>query len=114
MRKNSLAEHARLLGVEMLSLLKELEKDSKTIGEARGKGLMLGIEFVKDKETKEPAPEMAAQVRRLCHQKGLLIEIGGHDFNVARFIPPLVLTKELARTGVEIFADSVKEMEKAL
>jgi len=114
MRQNSLAEHARLLGVEMLSLLKELEKDSKTIGEARGKGLMLGIEFVKDKETKEPAPEMAAQVRKLCHQKGLMIEIGGHDFNVARFIPPLVLTKELARTGVEIFADSVKEMEKTL
>jgi diaminobutyrate-2-oxoglutarate transaminase len=114
MLKNRLAEHARNLGELMLSTLKELEKDSKTVGEARGKGLMLGVEFVKDKATKEPAPELATRVRTLCHRRGLLIEIGGHYFNVARFLPPLVLTEELARKGLEIFADSVREMEKSL
>lgn len=88
MIKNNLAEHALVLGNLMLSWLKEIEKDSKVVGEARGKGLMLGVELVKDKATKEPAPELARKVRTFCHRHGLLIEIGGHYSNVARFLPP--------------------------
>jgi len=114
MIRNSLADHALRLGQMMLRMLKEIEKHSKIVGEARGRGLMLGVEFVKDKATKEPAPELAAQARTFCHQHGLLIEIGGHYFNVARFLPPLILTEELARKGIEIFADAVKEIEKSL
>jgi diaminobutyrate-2-oxoglutarate transaminase len=114
MLKNNLASHALNLGDFMLSLLKKFETSSKIIGEVRGKGLMLGVEFVKDKETKEPAPEYAAKMRTLCHQRGLLIEIGGHYFNVARFLPPLIITEELAKKGVEIFADSLQELEKTI
>jgi len=114
MLKNNLASHALNLGDFMLSLLKKLENSSKIIGEVRGKGLMLGVEFVKDKQTKEPAPEYAAKMRTLCHQRGLLIEIGGHYFNVARFLPPLIITEELAKKGVEIFADSLQELEKTI
>jgi len=112
MQKNDLANYTLKLGETMISDLKEIEKESPIIGEARGKGLMLGVEFVKDKETKEPAPELASKIRTLCHQKGVCIEIGGHYFNVARFLPPLVITEELAKKGVEVFADSVKELEK--
>jgi diaminobutyrate-2-oxoglutarate transaminase len=50
-------------------------------------------------------------VRSLCFKRGLLIEIGGHYSNVARFLPPLVLTEDLARKGVEIFAESVRDLE---
>lgn len=114
MVENDLAGHATRVGEVMLFLLKELEQDSAIVGEARGKGLMLGLELVKDKETKEPAPELARQVRTACHQRGLLIEIGGHFFNVARFLPPLILTEELARKGVEIVADAVREVERSL
>jgi diaminobutyrate-2-oxoglutarate transaminase len=71
------------------------------------------VEFVKDKVTKEPAPELASAVRTLCHRRGLLIEIGGHYFNVARFLPPLVLTEDLAEAGVEVFVDSVRDAEAA-
>lgn len=114
MVKNKLAEHALNLGSLILSFLKEIEKDSKIVGEARGKGLMLGVELVKDKASKEPSSELARRVRTFCHRHGLLIEIGGHYSNVARFIPPLVLTEELAKKGTEIFADAVKEAEKSL
>jgi diaminobutyrate-2-oxoglutarate transaminase len=114
MVKNKLAEHASNLGRSMLSWLKEIEKDSKIVGEARGKGLMLGIELVKDKESKEPAPELAKKVRAFCHRHGLLIEIGGHFSNVARFLPPLVLTEELALKGIEIFEDAIRETEKSM
>lgn len=114
MIRNELAEYSLNLGELMLSMLKEIEKDSRIVGEARGKGLMLGVEFVKDKATKEPAPELATSVRTLCHRRGLLIEIGGHYSNVARFLPPLILTEELAKKGIEILADSVREAERSL
>jgi diaminobutyrate-2-oxoglutarate transaminase len=113
MLENNLADHVRNLGQRMLDLLKLIEQDSEIVGEVRGKGLMLGVEFVKDRATKEPAPDLAAKVRTLCHQRGVLIEIGGHYFNVARFLPPLVITEELARKGIEVFADSVRELENS-
>jgi len=114
MLDHNLAEHSANLGQTMLSWLKEIESDSKIIGEARGKGLMLGAEIVMDKDSKEPAPELAAKVRSVCHRHGLLIEIGGHYNNVARFLPPLVLTEELAIKGIEIFEDAVRDTEKTL
>jgi diaminobutyrate-2-oxoglutarate transaminase len=111
MVETDLAAHAARVGASMLSILHELESESTIVGEVRGKGLMLGVEFVKDKVTKEPAPDLAKQARDHCHRRGLLMEIGGHYFNVARFLPPLVITDELAKKGVEIFADSVRDME---
>jgi diaminobutyrate-2-oxoglutarate transaminase len=114
MVNNNLADHALNLGKTILSSLKLLEQDSKIVGEVRGKGLMLGVELVKDKETKEPAPELAGKLRRACHRRGLLIEIGGHYDNVARFLPPLVLTENMAQRGMEIFAASIKEVESSL
>jgi diaminobutyrate-2-oxoglutarate transaminase len=110
----NLAEHAANLGQTMLSWLKEIESDSKILGEARGKGLMLGAEMVMDKDSKVPAPELAAKVRSICHRHGLLIEIGGHYNNVARFLPPLVLTEELALKGIEIFESAIRDTEKML
>lgn len=110
---NHLAEHAMEIGRQMLSLLKEIEKESEIIGEARGKGLMLGVELVRDKGSKKPAPEFAKEIRSFCHRHGLLIEIGGHYDNVARFIPPLILTEDFARKGIEIFADAVHHTENS-
>lgn len=112
MLKHDLAGHSFRLGKLMLTWLKEIEADSGIIGEVRGKGLMLGVELVKDRGTKKPAPEYAAKIRSYCHQHGLLVEIGGHYFNVVRFLPPLVLTEKLALKGVEIFEDAVKSVER--
>ncbi|MBS3819119.1 aspartate aminotransferase family protein [bacterium] len=111
MNKNRLADHSLRLGDQMLSWLKEIEKESPFAGEARGKGLMLGLELVKDKSTKEPAPELAQKVRTLCHQRGLLVEIGGHYSNVVRLLPSLILTQKLAQKGLDILRSSVKEIE---
>jgi diaminobutyrate-2-oxoglutarate transaminase len=114
MLENNLAEHSSDLGEKMLSWLKDIEKDSSIVGETRGRGLMLGIELVRNKASKEPAPDLAQRVRTICHQHGLLVEIGGHYSNVVRFLPPLVLTEELAKKGIEIFEDSIREVEKTL
>jgi len=112
MMHSHLADHAADLGKDMLNWLKEIENDSSIVGEARGMGLMIGVELVKDKGSKEPAVDLAKKVRSECHRRGLLIEIGGHYDNVVRFLPPLVLTQELAMKGVEIFEDALKSVER--
>jgi len=111
MLAHDVAAHAAKVGETLLGLMKELERDSEVVGEARGKGLMLGVEFVEDKVSKKPAPDLAREVRSACHRKGMLIEVGGHYFNVARFLPPLILTETQARKGAEIFTEAVREVE---
>ena len=96
----------------MLKELQKLKTNSEIVGDVRGKGLMLGVEFVKDQETKKPSTEFAAKVREESFIRGLLIELGGHYNNVARFLPPLIITKELADIGVEIFEDALNKVEK--
>ena len=110
----NLAEHAATLGELTLGLLREAQDSLPSIGDVRGRGLMIGIEMVKDRETKEPWPEMAAQLRTECFRNGVIIEVGGHFGNVARFLPPLVITRELLLSGVEIFVDAVRACEETL
>jgi len=105
--------HVEKLGKEMLSSLKSLKNNSKYIGDVRGIGMMLGIEYVKDKKSKDPFPKMAQNVRKMCYENGLLVEIGGHYNNVIRFLPPLIITPKIANNGLAIFkrANSLAEKD---
>jgi diaminobutyrate-2-oxoglutarate transaminase len=110
--ENDLPAHAARLGELAMSTLREA--DLASVGEVRGRGLMIGIELVRDGHTKEPWRELADEVRRACCQRGLIIELGGHYGNVARFLPPLVLTRELLLRGVEIFCEALRETEATM
>jgi 2,4-diaminobutyrate 4-transaminase len=114
MQELDLAGHAAALGELTLGLLREEQDSLPSVGDVRGRGLMIGIEMVKDRDTKEPWREMAAQTRTECFQRGVIIEVGGHYGNVARFLPPLVITRALLLAGVEIFVESVRAAEQAL
>jgi len=114
LEKNDILEHVIHLGEYMLKRLKELEEGSKIVGEARGRGFMLGVELVHDKKTKKPAPELAKELRIECVKRGVIIEVGGHYHNVARILPPLVLTKELADKGLDAFEDALESIEHKL
>jgi diaminobutyrate-2-oxoglutarate transaminase len=117
MLENDLAEHARALGELALATLRDAAGDSETlsaVGEVRGRGLMLGVELVRDRDTREPWPELADEVRRTCCRYGLIVEVGGHFHNVVRFLPPLVITRELLLRGLEIFVESLRETELTL
>jgi len=112
MKEYDLPEHAAELGEHFLKRLKEEgEKERKYIGDARGSGLMIGVEFVKNKDTKEPYPEMAGKVRLESYKRGVIVEKGGHYGNVIRFLPPLVLTKKLADNGIDAFLEATKALE---
>ncbi|HEY8303149.1 MAG TPA: aspartate aminotransferase family protein [Solirubrobacteraceae bacterium] len=114
MQEVDLAGHAAALGELTLGLLGEAQDALPSVGDVRGRGLMIGIELVKDRDTKEPWPEMAARVRGECFRRGVIIEVGGHFGNVARFLPPLVITRELQLAGTEIFVEAVRAAEEAL
>jgi diaminobutyrate-2-oxoglutarate transaminase len=112
MLDNKVCEHATELGKKCMVKLKKLEADCSIVGEARGIGLMMAIEMVKDKKTKEPAPDFAKKVRTYAHRRGVMIEIGGHYNNVARLLPPLIITEKLAMTAIDIISDVIRDIEK--
>jgi diaminobutyrate-2-oxoglutarate transaminase len=80
----------------------------------RGRGLMIGVELVRERESRRPWPELADEVRRACCQRGLIVELGGHFANVVRFLPPLVITRQLLLRGLEIFVEALRETEGTL
>ncbi len=114
MQANDLPAHAARLGEAALAALRDAALERQAIGEVRGRGLMIGIELVRDRDSRAPWPELAAEMRRACCQRGLIIEVGGHHRNVARFLPPLVITSDLLMRGVEIFVQTLAELESLL
>src|SRR6056297_2706954 len=114
MKDNDVPGYAAELGAKMLAELKKLESETKIVGEARGIGLMFGIEIVRDRKTKEPAADLTKKIRKYAHQRGVMIEAGGHHGNVARLLPPLIITEELAMKGVEIIRQVIKDVEKEM
>lgn len=91
--KEKLQENALLLGGYLLSGLEKLKQKHSLIGDVRGKGLLLGIELVKDRATKEPARAECAQVLENARQKGLLLGKGGLWGQTIRFAPPTCITQ---------------------
>jgi 4-aminobutyrate aminotransferase len=106
--QEGLIENASCLGEYILSRLNEFQKRFHLIGDVRGKGLMIGIELVKDPKTKEKAIEERDKVIRACFNKGLLIL--GCGENVIRLSPPLILTQREADTALTILEEVFEEM----
>jgi len=109
MTDEKLPQNATVRGDELMNSLIEFKAKYSLIGDVRGKGLMIGIELIKDKN-KTPAPEEARQIRRLCREAGVLIGIGGVYGNVLRLQPPLVLTAEESRKVLDVLEKSLRQM----
>jgi 4-aminobutyrate aminotransferase len=100
-QEERLQENAYKVGNALYRGLKDLEDRYQSVGEVRGKGLMIGVELVADKDSKTPAPEKANQVMESCKEQGLLIGRGGLYGNVLRLSPPLVITEDDAARAIE-------------
>lgn len=107
-------EKAEKLGAQLKKNLESLKEDHKIIGDVRGQGMMLGIELVRDRATKEPATQEILQVMEVCREKGLLIGKGGLDNNVIRLQPPLELTAEQIDESYSILDEALSKAEKGL
>lgn len=100
------------IGEKVVARYNELKEKYECVGDVRGLGGMVGIEFVKDKKTKEPAPELTSAVITECWKRGLLVEGAGTYNNVIRFLAPLVITDEQLAAGLGIFEAAVEAASK--
>ena len=99
--KDGLVRNADEVGAHLIGRLRELQQKHQIIGDVRGKGLMIGVELVKDRATKERAIDERNRVVQEMFKRGVLILGAGR--NSIRFAPPLVLTKAQADSIVKIF-----------
>ena len=107
MEQENLAENARRIGEIMMGRLRQAQGKCRYLGDVRGRGLVMGLEFVKDKKTKEPAPELIRPIIDRCATSGLLVGSVGIFGNVIRVAPPLVISEAEAHESCDI-------MEKVL
>jgi 4-aminobutyrate aminotransferase len=104
-----LLANAVTMGARLSGRLRELQATSRLIGDVRGLGLMIGIELVRDKETKERAKAETDALMLECFQRGLLLLPCGSSS--MRFSPPLTITAEEADTAFSIFAEALQVVE---
>lgn len=107
--EESLMANATEVGGYLLQQLKAMMNRHRLIGDVRGYGLMIGIEFVRDRVTKEKAREETDQIVQRAFEKGLLLL--GCGENIIRFAPPLIVDKEDADTALEILDQVLTEVE---
>ena len=103
-----LMENAKIRGEYLMTRLRELQKSIECIGDVRGKGLMVGVELVKDRVTKERATDWRNEVIQKAFQKGLLLL--GCGENTIRFSPALTVTAEEIDTCLSIFGETLREV----
>jgi 4-aminobutyrate aminotransferase len=111
--EHDLQQNAYKVGDYLYRGLKDLEDRFDVVGEVRGKGLMVGVELVKDGESKEPSPEAAGRVMETCKERGLLVGKGGLYGNVLRVSPPLSITEDDAARAVETLEVAFGEAERS-
>jgi len=90
------------IGNRILAGLNKLKEKHNIIGDVRGKGLLLGIELVKDRQSKEPARDECAQVMETCKEMGLLLGKGGLWGQTIRFSPPMCVNEQDADFLLEV------------
>jgi alanine-glyoxylate transaminase/(R)-3-amino-2-methylpropionate-pyruvate transaminase len=90
--EDGLQENCRILGDRLMKGLRRLQERHALIGDVRGMGLMIGVELVRDRATREPAKSETLDVLEHCREMGVLIGKGGLDGNVLRIKPPMCIT----------------------
>lgn len=110
--ENGGIQNAAEQGAYMLSRLHEMAARHPSIGDVRGKGLMIGVEFVQDKATRAPNARLRDRIIELAFEHGLLIM--GCGVSTMRIIPPLVITRPEVDEGLEIFEHAVTLAEEEL
>jgi 2,2-dialkylglycine decarboxylase (pyruvate) len=110
--RERLAERATAAGARLLGGLSELRDRYECVGDVRGRGLLVGLEIVADKQSKKPAPELGAAITRRCFELGLSMNItalrgmGG----VFRIAPPLTITDDELELGVSILDQAIRDV----
>jgi len=108
--REKLQENSLKIGSRILAGLDRLKEKHNLIGDVRGKGLLLGIELVKDRKSKEPAKEECAQVLERCRELGLLLGKGGLWGQTIRFSPPMCVNEQDADFLLDVLDLALAEL----
>jgi alanine-glyoxylate transaminase/(R)-3-amino-2-methylpropionate-pyruvate transaminase len=109
--RENIRQNALEVGTHLKERLLELQDRYSLIGEVRGMGLMLGVELVRDRKTKEPASTEAADVLELAKDRGLILGKGGLFGNTLRIKPPMCITKDDADFLADCLDEVLAEVE---
>jgi 4-aminobutyrate aminotransferase len=108
-REEDLVEKSREMGDYIKGRFNELKKEHELIGDVRGRGLLIGVDLVTERESKQRAEKAAAKICWRCWEKGLILTF--FSKSVLRVAPPLVITRTEAEHALDIIEDSFKELE---
>jgi 4-aminobutyrate aminotransferase len=109
--ESELMRNAVSVGERLLDGARRLGDTHEVIGDVRGKGLMVGIEFVRDRASREPAPDLVATIVQLAFRKGLLLLGAGRS--TLRLAPPLIVDAEDVATALRIIEQCIREAAPA-
>lgn len=110
--KEHLAERARVLGAAATAWFRQLARRFEVIGDVRGPGLFIGVDFVEDRQTKAPATEACRKAWEFALEQGLITQFGGIGANVLKFKPPLTTPEADFKRMLEIAADTVAFIQR--
>ena len=108
----NLLQKSKALGKKLRQRLDEFKNRFEIVGDVRGLGPMLAMELVKDRATKQPAPDETKAVTKFCLERGLVVLACGSYSNVIRLLMPLVITEEHLEKGLAILEDALASLEK--
>jgi 4-aminobutyrate aminotransferase/(S)-3-amino-2-methylpropionate transaminase len=111
-QQKKLVENSAKVGEYMLKRLREISQEHELVGEVRGRGLMIGIELIKDHKSKKPAVEETQKTVNEAFKRGLLATRIGIYRHIIRLTPPLILSKEDSDIATEIIDDALREARK--
>jgi 4-aminobutyrate aminotransferase/(S)-3-amino-2-methylpropionate transaminase len=109
--EDKLLERAMAIAQLVRPRLEKMQERFSSVGEVRGLGPMLALELVKDRETRQPAPELTLQVLQASHRRGLIVLKSGLYDNVIRLHIPFVATDEDVNQGLDILEQALEEGE---
>jgi 4-aminobutyrate aminotransferase len=109
--KEGLLAHSTEVGNYMLKRMADWPAKHRIVGDVRGRGLMIGVEIVKDKKTKEYAPEQRDRVVELAFERGILFL--GCGPSTVRISPPLIVTKDEADAAIDVLEESIESASKS-
>jgi 4-aminobutyrate aminotransferase len=107
LQERRLVERSAEVGVRLLERLRAATADHPHVGEVRGLGMMIGLELVRDRRTREPAPELATRVVVESLRRGVLVLAGGVHGNVISLSPPFVIGEEQVEVGVGVLVEAM-------
>lgn len=114
LEENNLLENADERGKQLLDLLKNLQEQTDVIGDIRGVGLSIGIEFVQNKDSKEPDGDFTARLVYRLFELGLVCFSTGEFSNVIEWTPPLTITEEECKDAVKILQQAILDVKSGM